>query len=310
VRRKLIYSMGVSLDGFIAGRDGEIGWGAPDEELHRFWPAEFVLLEAEARGSVVAVAVAVAGVRRACDGGGVGWWRFRCLPGALWLAGCGRRMGVGRVCLVLMVPVAITAAPSAATAILVVAPMPAMVSVRRLRTPVLLDRSKRSHGRAFDALLSDAQATLYGAQHGDFGPQFGPPSDFGPSADILAPDEFGSNTGETTDGHGWFRTTDLSRVKCCHWGRAGGRNPAWVLEFHPSRPSRARRPDCRCLRAIPGDIGRAAISSAGNPAGLESAATSVLPAGTHGRALGTAEPQGDHRRGGRALPGAYTDQCR
>jgi dihydrofolate reductase len=34
--RKLIYSMGVSLDGFIAGPDGEIDWGAPDEERHRF----------------------------------------------------------------------------------------------------------------------------------------------------------------------------------------------------------------------------------------------------------------------------------
>jgi dihydrofolate reductase len=34
--RKLIYSMGVSLDGFIAGRSGEIDWSAPDEELHRF----------------------------------------------------------------------------------------------------------------------------------------------------------------------------------------------------------------------------------------------------------------------------------
>ena len=34
--RKLIYSMGVSLDGFIAGPGGEIGWSAPDEELHRF----------------------------------------------------------------------------------------------------------------------------------------------------------------------------------------------------------------------------------------------------------------------------------
>ncbi len=34
--RKVIYSMGVSLDGFIAGPDGEIDWGAPDEELHRF----------------------------------------------------------------------------------------------------------------------------------------------------------------------------------------------------------------------------------------------------------------------------------
>ncbi len=28
--------MSVSLDGFIAGPDGEIDWSAPDEELHRF----------------------------------------------------------------------------------------------------------------------------------------------------------------------------------------------------------------------------------------------------------------------------------
>jgi dihydrofolate reductase len=34
--RRLIYSMGASLDGFIAGPDGEIDWSAPDEELHRF----------------------------------------------------------------------------------------------------------------------------------------------------------------------------------------------------------------------------------------------------------------------------------
>jgi dihydrofolate reductase len=34
--RQLIYSMGVSLDGFIAGPDGEIDWSEPDEELHRF----------------------------------------------------------------------------------------------------------------------------------------------------------------------------------------------------------------------------------------------------------------------------------
>src|SRR5215210_848384 len=32
----VIYSMSVSLDGFIAGPGGEIDWGAPDEELHRF----------------------------------------------------------------------------------------------------------------------------------------------------------------------------------------------------------------------------------------------------------------------------------
>lgn len=34
--RKLIYSMTVSLDGFIAGPGGDIGFSAPDEELHRF----------------------------------------------------------------------------------------------------------------------------------------------------------------------------------------------------------------------------------------------------------------------------------
>jgi dihydrofolate reductase len=36
VTRRLIYSMTVSLDGFIAGPSGEIDWSAPDEELHRF----------------------------------------------------------------------------------------------------------------------------------------------------------------------------------------------------------------------------------------------------------------------------------
>jgi dihydrofolate reductase len=33
---KLIYSMGASLDGYIAGPKGEFDWSAPDEELHRF----------------------------------------------------------------------------------------------------------------------------------------------------------------------------------------------------------------------------------------------------------------------------------
>ena len=34
--RRVIYSMSVSLDGFIAGPGGDIGWTAPDEELFRF----------------------------------------------------------------------------------------------------------------------------------------------------------------------------------------------------------------------------------------------------------------------------------
>jgi dihydrofolate reductase len=32
----VIYSMGVSLDGFIAGPDGDISWTAPDAGLMRF----------------------------------------------------------------------------------------------------------------------------------------------------------------------------------------------------------------------------------------------------------------------------------
>ncbi len=34
--RSVMYSMTMSLDGFINGPGGEIDWSAPDEELHRF----------------------------------------------------------------------------------------------------------------------------------------------------------------------------------------------------------------------------------------------------------------------------------
>ena len=36
----LIYSMGVSVDGFIADREGAFEWGAPDEEQFRFHTAQ------------------------------------------------------------------------------------------------------------------------------------------------------------------------------------------------------------------------------------------------------------------------------
>jgi hypothetical protein len=50
----------------------------------------------------------------------------------------------------------------------------------------LLDRRKRDHDVAFDALLADARSTLYGPQHEGFGPRFGPP--FGPpSPNTLEP---------------------------------------------------------------------------------------------------------------------------
>src|SRR5690349_22425268 len=34
--RRVVYSMSVSLDGYIADANGEINWTMPDEELHRF----------------------------------------------------------------------------------------------------------------------------------------------------------------------------------------------------------------------------------------------------------------------------------
>jgi dihydrofolate reductase len=48
--RKLIYSFGVSLDGFIAGPDGGIDWSAPGEELHRFHNQQARELGAELYG--------------------------------------------------------------------------------------------------------------------------------------------------------------------------------------------------------------------------------------------------------------------
>jgi dihydrofolate reductase len=35
--RTVIYSMSVSLDGYIAGPDGSFDWTTPDEEVFRFW---------------------------------------------------------------------------------------------------------------------------------------------------------------------------------------------------------------------------------------------------------------------------------
>jgi dihydrofolate reductase len=35
--RSVTYSMGVSLDGYIVGPDGNFSWTAPDDEVFRFW---------------------------------------------------------------------------------------------------------------------------------------------------------------------------------------------------------------------------------------------------------------------------------
>src|SRR4051794_2502613 len=38
--RSVTYSMGVSLDGYIVGPDGDFDWTPPDEEVFRFWIEE------------------------------------------------------------------------------------------------------------------------------------------------------------------------------------------------------------------------------------------------------------------------------
>lgn len=35
--RRVTYSMGVSLDGYIVGPDGDFDWTTPDDEVFRFW---------------------------------------------------------------------------------------------------------------------------------------------------------------------------------------------------------------------------------------------------------------------------------
>jgi dihydrofolate reductase len=47
----LVYSMGgVSLDGYIAGPDGDFDWSAPDEALHRFHNERVGVLDAHLLG--------------------------------------------------------------------------------------------------------------------------------------------------------------------------------------------------------------------------------------------------------------------
>lgn len=49
-QRDLIYSFGVSADGYFAGPQGEIDWATPDEELHRFHNRETARLGASLCG--------------------------------------------------------------------------------------------------------------------------------------------------------------------------------------------------------------------------------------------------------------------
>jgi dihydrofolate reductase len=48
--RNVIFSMGVSADGYIAGPDGSFDWAAPDNELHRFHNEQTRELDAHLMG--------------------------------------------------------------------------------------------------------------------------------------------------------------------------------------------------------------------------------------------------------------------
>jgi dihydrofolate reductase len=48
--RSVIYSMSVSLDGYIAGPDGSFDWTPPDEEVFRFWTDQTRELAAQVMG--------------------------------------------------------------------------------------------------------------------------------------------------------------------------------------------------------------------------------------------------------------------
>ncbi|MFE6924524.1 dihydrofolate reductase family protein [Nocardia sp. NPDC057663] len=48
--RKLIYGYGVSLDGYVNDRDGNIDWTDPDEELHQFHNDRYRAIEISLHG--------------------------------------------------------------------------------------------------------------------------------------------------------------------------------------------------------------------------------------------------------------------
>ncbi len=77
----------------------------------------------------------------------------------------------------------------------------------------LLDRSKRDHGAAFDALVDAARTNLDSAETGGFSPPFSPPTSLSPRAADTQRSRKSAVSRDLYDGRGGFRTCDLSRVK-------------------------------------------------------------------------------------------------
>jgi hypothetical protein len=77
----------------------------------------------------------------------------------------------------------------------------------------LLDRGKRAHGAAFDSLVEKANGALSGPPEGGFSPPFSPRPRFSSPAPLVGKSESPPFAGENDNGRGWFRTSDLSRVK-------------------------------------------------------------------------------------------------
>jgi hypothetical protein len=69
--RSVIYSMSVSLDGYIAGPDGSFDWTTPDEEVFRFFTDQTRELAAHVMGRRLYETIAVVGDGRPKSGAGL-----------------------------------------------------------------------------------------------------------------------------------------------------------------------------------------------------------------------------------------------
>jgi dihydrofolate reductase len=80
--RSLIYSMSVSLDGFIAGPDGAIDWSVPDEELFGFHTQQIQETGVHLCGRRLYETMVYWETADACTWAGYGFCRYGHVPAA------------------------------------------------------------------------------------------------------------------------------------------------------------------------------------------------------------------------------------